>query len=162
MNMNRNNAIILMLAGSLFTACHTRVESEKSKVQTEVISDSTDIPYTVAKRYFRNNQVKELPSPKITTKEDFDKLFGAAAVMGTNGMPTAIDFSKEYVIAISKPETYFSTTLNPVSLKKDGKGNIVFTYKMAKGERQSYSIIPCLLIIVDKKQEGKIRLNEIN
>lgn len=160
--MNRNNVIILMLAGSLFTACHTHVESGKNKVQTEVISNSTDIPYTVAKRYFQNNQVKQLPSPQITTKEDFDKLFGAAAVMGANGTPTAIDFSKEYVIAVSKPETDFSTTLDPVSLERDEKGNIVFTYKVIKGEKQSYSITPCLLIIVDKKQKGKIRLNEID
>ena len=124
-------------------------------------SGSKGIPFRVAERYFVNKDVKALPSPKICSQEEFDKLFGCAPVMGKNGMPTPIDFSKEYVIAVSKPETYISTFLSPISLKRDKDKNIVFTYKVKSGTKQTYSIVPFLMIIVNKEEQGNLLLKEL-
>lgn len=122
---------------------------------------SNDIPYRVANHYFVNNTIKKLPTAKVASQKEFDALFGCAPVMGKDGAPTTINFSKEYVIAVSKPETYYSTALNPISLKRDKKKRIVFTYRETIGAKQSYSIVPCLLIIVSKKEQGKVLLKSV-
>ncbi len=121
---------------------------------------SNNIPYRVADHYFVSNTVKKLPTAKITTQKEFDELFGCAPVMGKNGEPTPIDFSKEYVIAVSKPETYHSETLTPISLTREKRNRIVFTYKVEIGSKQTYTIVPCLLIIVSKKENGIVKLRE--
>ena len=56
--------------------------------------DISGIAFEIAKNYFfKNNQ--EIPSsPKITTAEEFGKLFGMATTMGEDGKPTEIDFTK--------------------------------------------------------------------
>lgn len=152
--MKKFNIFMFLSAALLLTACHNSGLARKAS--------SSDIPYTLAERYFQNNDVKTLPTNKVTTEKDFENLFGAAPVMGKNGMPTPIDFSKEYVIAVSKPETYYSTELMSVSLKRDTSNNIIFTYKVVtKGGKQTYSIVPCLLIIVNNKEQGKITVREI-
>jgi hypothetical protein len=144
---NLKRASLSLLLCIIFCSCQT--------------TGSKGISFRVAERYFVNNDVKTLPSPKISSQNEFDKLFGCAPVMGKNGMPTPIDFSKEYVIAVSKPETYLSTTLSPVSLKRDQYKNIVFTYKVTNGTKQTYSIVPFLMIIVNKKEQGNVVLKEL-
>ena len=106
------------------------------------------------------NTVKEIPLPKIETKEEFDRLFGMAAVMGKNGKPTVVDFSTQYVIAVSKPVTEFDTRLSPVSLKRDGE-KVVFTYQTTVGEKRSFTTVPFLLLVVSKEQGGTVVLNEV-
>jgi hypothetical protein len=115
----------------------------------------------VAQGYFLKNDIENIPNPKITSYNEFNRLFGCAAVMGKDGMPTKIDFSKVYIIAVSKPETYRETEMKPVSLSKNKKGHILFTYKVIERSKQSYSTVPCLLIIVKKCNKGKIYLKEI-
>ena len=47
----------------------------------------------------KNDQV--IPEyPKITTEEEFNKLFGMATIMGKDGKPTAIDFTKQFVLGV--------------------------------------------------------------
>ena len=71
----------------LSTACRT----QKS---TAVASE---VPYVVAKGYFVRNDVRRIPNGKITDARLFKEIFGAAAVMGPDGLPTKIDFEKDYV-----------------------------------------------------------------
>lgn len=166
--MKKRNAIVYMLATALLAGCQSHTKTEKSGLnpeqseQTEVASKQADIPFTLAERYFFKNNVKPLESPVITTDEEFEAFFGTAPVMGENGMPTVIDFAKQYVIAVVKPATDFSTSLEPVSLKRNEQGNIVFTYQVKKGEKQSYTIVPCLLILVDKTETGNVVLKEMD
>lgn len=166
--MKKRNAMICMLAAGLLAACQSPTKSEKSDVnaetseQTAVASTLTAIPFTVAERYFLKNNAQPLESPTITTEEAFQALFGAAAVIGENGKPTPIDFATQYVIAVAKPETNIATSLQPVSLKRDKEGDIVFTYQVKKGEKQSFTVVPCLLIIVDKSETGHVVLKEID
>jgi len=121
-----------------------------------VVTD-TEVPYTEAKNYFVNNTVKEVPS-KITTKENFEKYFGMAAFMGKNGEPTAIDFDKQFVIAVVAPETDKATTLTAKSLKSTD-GQLVFSCLQEVGEQQSFTIRPLLLIVVDKQYDAEVEVD---
>ncbi len=151
--------IFVLLFGSMnLAACSSLKSTEKSQVAT--VPSSVDIPYIVARNYFVKNTVKEIPLPKIETKEEFDRLFGMAAVMGKNGKPTVVDFSTQYVIAVSKPVTEFDTRLSPVSLKRDGE-KVVFTYQTTVGEKRSFTTVPFLLLVVSKEQGGTVVLNEV-
>lgn len=119
-----------------------------------------DVPCRIADRYFVSNKVDSIPMRPITTQDDFDSLFGMATVMGENGKPTAIDFSNEYVLAVSIPATNRNTSLEFESLKQDNVGNMVFAYRRVDGEEMSYTIRPLLMIVVDKKYQGDIVFQE--
>ncbi|WP_353120967.1 hypothetical protein [Dysgonomonas capnocytophagoides] len=162
--MTIKTVLVMILSVSLFGACQTNQKKEQNMeapVKEANAPDRKEIPFIVADRYFVNNTVKSIDNPKITTKEEFDSLFGMATAMGTNGLPTEIDFTKQYVIAVVKPETDYSTTLVPVSLQKNEKGEIVFSYKISKGEKQTYQIRPCLIVIVNKEATGDVVLKEV-
>jgi heat shock protein HslJ len=115
------------------------------------------IPFQVVNGYFVKNTFTkdQLDKAKITTQKEFDEIFGAAAFMGENGMPTSINFKQQYVIAVIEKVTDLNTTITPVSLKKISK-TILFEYRTVKGEKQSFSIQPLTIIIVDKKYTGKV------
>ena len=130
-------------------------------VGTDAKNKPMNIPFHIAERYFVNNDIQVKPSYVITTEKIFNQVFGCAPVMGKNGMPTKIDFSKEYVIAICKPEIDTETSLNAVSLKRATGKNLVFTYRTIQGAKMTYTIRPCLLIVVSKKYSGKVSFKEI-
>jgi len=121
----------------------------------------TAVPFKQATNYFFRNDA-EIPSDvKITDKATFESLFGMAAVMGENGMPTAIDWDKEFVIAIVKPKTQADMTMEPLSLIAKGK-TLVYKYCVTEEPGNlSYTIRPVLLIIVDKQWENlPVKLEE--
>ena len=118
------------------------------------------MPYKVANGYFVRNDVKKLPNGKISKQKDFEASFGMAAVMGNDGRPTEIDFNNQYVIAVSKPVTDRFTELEPVSLKGDGDGGLVFVYRTKAGQQLSYSMQPSLVVVVDKKYRGMVSIRE--
>ncbi len=115
------------------------------------------VPYKVANRYFVKNDVEGAVPAKITTQQDFDKYFGAAAVMGKDGLPTNIDFSKEFVVAIVLPEMNKDTEIVPSSIRSN-KGSVTVYYRLKEGQTLSYSIRPLQLLIVSKKNEGNVLL----
>lgn len=143
------NRIITTTIISLFT---TICFAQSIKKPSEVA-----IPYKVTKGYFVKNTFKKdhLAEPKITNQKQFDAIFGTATFMGENGKPTTINFKKQYVIAVIIKETDLNTTLTPISLKKKS-GNIVFEYTIVTGEKQTATVRPLLMIVVDKKYKGKI------
>lgn len=139
-------AIIAMIA--LLSSC----ASSKKQVET--------LPYKIADRYFFRNDAQIPSDVRITTQQQFDSLFGAAAVMGENGLPTEIDFFRQFVIAVVKPQTYFDTTLQPQTLKVN-RNTLTLGYKTIVGEKMSYSIQPCMIIVVDKRYDtGHVELDE--
>lgn len=158
---------VLVVSAFIIYSCQGGSNSQKAQEQIsqkeadEVkVLENNDVSFVVADKYFVNNTVKEISNPKITTLDEFNKVFGAAATMGADGKPTEIDFSKQYVVAVVKSETGYSTTIAPVSLQKNDN-QLVFTYKVETGEKQSYTIRPCLIIIVDKSNDGDVVLNEV-
>lgn len=131
---------------------------------SEIVADNSckSIHYAIAKNYFVNNNLDSLPPVKITDEVVFNKCFGMAAVMGKDGQPTAIDFSRQYVIAVTLPVTDTMTVLKPKKLVKGADGRLTFSYTVKRGKKMSYSIQPLLLVIVDKKYDGEVTLKAIN
>jgi len=146
-----------------FIACQSKKMEDKkppiAEIKTAAIQET--IPYTVAQNYFVKNTVDTIANPKIETEEVFNSYFGSATTMGKNGKPTAIDFSKEYVIAVLLPKTDTATTIQPISLKKEPNNSIVFEYKVNLGNTQSYTIRPFLLLVIDKKFDGNLSLKQV-
>ncbi len=120
------------------------------------------VPYKIAKHYYVKNTIKtdQLKQYKIASKKEFDKVFGAAAVMGKDGIPTKIDFKKEFVIGVVGAETSTATELIPESLlaisklKAVGKSTLVFQYKTQLGKTNSFTVVPNVIVVVDKKYSG--------
>lgn len=132
-------------------------KTEETTVVTPLASSETDVPFKIAERYFLNQPFTEtqLSNPKITSKDEFDKLFGMATVMGKDGKPTDIDFTKEYVIAVTENETDLATSITPVSVKEKDK-KITFKYEVKQGEKTSSTSKPLLMLIVDNKYNGEL------
>ena len=128
--------------------------TNKPVTAVENNTEESEVAFEVAKNYFfKNDQV--IPEyPKITTGEEFNKLFGMATTMGEEGKPTAIDFTKQFVLAIVLPVTDFATEINPVKVEEKGD-SLLYTYEVKTGEKQSFTVQPVSIIILDKKHEDK-------
>lgn len=111
-----------------------------------------EVPYTEMQHYFFKNGAVIPEEAKISDQAAFENLFGAAAVMGENGLPTSVDFAREFVIAVVCPVTDLTTELQAESLRQEN-GTLVFTYRKTVGGRQTWSMQPVLLIKVDKQYE---------
>lgn len=147
-----------MFAFFLFCSCQAQMKTEHKKANK---TKATEIAYTIAKRYFVKNTVgpQSLKSPKIETEEKFNEYFGAATVMGKDGKPTPINFAKQYVIAVITGDTDFATEIKPLSLKRENK-QIVLSYQLKVGAKQSFTSSPVLILIVDKKETGDVILQQ--
>ncbi|MDO4160143.1 MAG: hypothetical protein Q4D41_06780 [Prevotellaceae bacterium] len=157
--MKKYYLIIAAMVLFTLTACHTKSTVADGNVSS-VNNGSEEIPYKVAEGYFLRNDIKQTVIKKIDNREEFDSLFGMATVMGENGKPTPIDFSREYVIAVSMPETYHEAMLYTTGLARNDKDMIVFSYKYTIGEKRSYSITPCIIVVVSNEYSGKVIFNE--
>jgi hypothetical protein len=116
------------------------------------------VPYTVAENYFVKNSFKtskEL-TLKIENKQKFEQVFGMAPLMGNDGNPTIIDFSKQFVLCVIGIESNLGTEYKMKNLSKNETGKIVLEYQHSDKPEQSYTSQACLIIIVDKKYTGKI------
>ena len=138
-------------------ACTTK----PTEATVENNNAAEDVAFEVAKNYFFKNDQTIPTSPKITTEEEFNNLFGMATTMGEDGKPTEIDFSKQFVLAIVRPVTDIATEITPVKLEAKGD-SLFYTYDVKIGEKQSFSIQPVSIIILDRKFENNevILINE--
>ncbi|MBQ1666784.1 MAG: pyridoxamine 5'-phosphate oxidase family protein [Prevotella sp.] len=136
-----------VLLGLVACTANKATSAEKSVVSSEV-------PFTVAEHYFFNKGQDIPVNPKITSEELFKQLFGMATVMGENGKPTEIDFSKQFVLAVVLPVTDINTEITPVKVEEKGD-TLFYHYDVKTGEKQSFSIQPLSIIILDKKYENK-------
>lgn len=158
--------VLLSISTAIFlvTSCNI-IQKENQQKQSDSIAtnplphtDKEPIPYILAKNYFVKNTVGEEKNGvhKLESQADFDSLFSAAATMGKDGMPTAIDFDKQYVIAIITASSDLTPTIDNIILEKQGK-EIAVTYKEVLGEKQSYQIRPVAILIVDKQFQGPLK-----
>lgn len=127
----------------------------KSNNQAEPVAENTaeEVTFEVAKNYFfKNNQ--EIPAnPKITDSLQFSTLFGMATVMGEDGKPTPIDFNSQFAVAVVLPVTDMSTEICPQTVVMQND-TLRYTYEVKVGDKQSFSIQPLSIIILDKKYES--------
>ena len=140
-------------------ACNSKPETEPQAVEEKV---SNEVAFEVAKNYFFKTNLDILPStPKITSEEVFNNLFGMATTIGEDGQPTQIDFSKQFVLAIVLPVTDMATVIIPVKVEEQGD-TLFYTYEVKTGEKQSFNIQPISIIVLDKQYEDKevILINE--
>jgi hypothetical protein len=117
---------------------------------------SKEISFREAQNYFVKNTFKteQIVSKKITSQNELNHFFGSATVMGRNGKPTGINFETEFVVVVICPETFFSTQFTSIKLvEEESKVNI--QYKITTKEKQTYSIVPFSLMIVDKEHIDK-------
>lgn len=121
-----------------------------------------NVPYETVQGYFVKNDanLSTLKNGKIITEAEFSAIFRPAAVMGANGMPTSVDFSKQYIISVVGNETDSAVTIVPVSLEKKGT-HLTFTYEYKVGEKQSYTIRPALIIAVDSQYVEDLELKKL-
>lgn len=119
-------------------------------------SAKSSVGYKEAYRYFVRNDIKDYSSRLLLSDEELSRYFGTAAVMGKNGMPTVIDFTKYNVAAIIEPETNLDTEIKVVSIKKE-TNKVVLRYKVIQtGSPRTYSTVPCLLLQIDKKYGSNV------
>lgn len=152
-------------------SCHNQYPSieanvgalKEMKVQEPSADSTSGIHFTLASNYFVKNTVKKIDHPKIEDAAKFESYFGMATVMGVNGKPTSIDFSKQYVIALVEPETDINTKITPMKLTKTNVEELTLFYKIEKGEKMTYTMRPMSILIVDKTYSAaKILLKAID
>lgn len=117
------------------------------------------IPFTIATHYFVNNTAGAPVDSVITSASRFNELFGMATTMGPEGKPTPVDFSKQFVIAVGRPETAIATALEATGLHMEND-TLVFDYRMTTGEQQTFTSRPLLMVIVDRSHLAPVSLRK--
>jgi len=132
--------------------------SDSVETEQQQAPANNAIPYVVAQNYFVKNTVGEDRNGihKIETQAAFDELFSPAASMGKDGKPTPIDFDKQYVIAIISSTSDLTPTIDSIAVEKQGE-EIAVTYKEVLGEKQSFTVRPVAILLVDKQYQGKLK-----
>ena len=117
------------------------------------------VSHTLARGWFVRNDFPDMPlmSLVMESQASFEEVLGAAATMGPDGKPTAIDFSKQFAIALIAPETDTATTLEIRSLESRD-GQLHLNYRRILGERQSFTTRPLLLVFVERSHLGPVVL----
>ncbi|QQT26195.1 hypothetical protein [Sphingobacterium spiritivorum] len=159
--------LFTLSAGFLAVSCQSNTNQDNSSKNAADTSENVlsekiaDIPFTEAEHYFvKNTYTNSKPEElKITSQEEFDRIFGMAAVMGEDGTPTSIDFAKVYVLAVIGTVTDTATTISASTLKQVGD-HIVLDYTVKEAGKQSYTVHPVLMILVDKQYQGEVRFNK--
>lgn len=113
-----------------------------------------NVDYRTADGYFVRNHARDVAVElKIESKSQFDSIFGMATTMSSQ--PTAIDFAKDYALAVILRETDRPTKITVDSLQWTGQ-KIDLYYSVAEGNPQSYTMRPALILLVDRKYDGKL------
>ncbi|MBO7467167.1 MAG: hypothetical protein J6T94_05760 [Bacteroidaceae bacterium] len=134
--------LLITLAALLcLTACNSNKPAS---------AESREVPFEIAHGYFFRNGQTPPTQPLIASEAEFSQLFGMAAFMGPNGTPTSIDFQKQCVLAIVLPITDVSTEIIPQKVEEAGR-ELRYTYEVKTGEKQTFSIQPVSIIVLDKK-----------
>lgn len=120
-------------------------------------SEAFNVQYSPLNGYFVKNTWKKQKATllKFTSQAQLEKVFGMATVMGENGKPTMVDFTKSTVIALILPKTDALYDLKMVGLDKINK-RIAFTYSYVEKGKTTAISQPFLLIQMDKTVKGKI------
>lgn len=112
--------------------------------------------YTPMNNYYVNNYMKSgTHKLVIHNKQDFESVFGAAAVMGRNGQPTSIDFRHQFVIAVILPETNRQTQIETVMVNRVGD-RLYYSYIIREGHMTSYTTRPFAAVVVDRNEPSDV------
>lgn len=112
------------------------------------------IDFTELHNYYvlNTHKVKKVERKIITSEDEFFSIFGEAAVMGTNGNPTPVNFKTQFVLAVILPETNRSVSVYPAQVLENGNA-VIFDYKVDKGSKNTYTMVPFTAIAIDRPLE---------
>lgn len=159
--MNRYISLFVALCLAVaLTSCGAGRKAVAGQEATASVTGATKVPYRVAQNYFLRNDAGLTGNFVVETQQQFDRLFGAAAVMGKDGMPTKIDFSRERVLVVVKPLTARLSELEPLGLEQAGGGTLTLSYSYRQGKEQSYTMQPVMIVVIDKKHGGEVRFEQ--
>lgn len=117
--------------------------------------------YYPMNNYFVNNNVKGgTLKLVIHNQQDFDNVFGSAAVMGRNGQPSSIDFRKQFVVAVILPETNRQTQIETVMLNRIND-RLYYSYIIREGHATSYTIRPFTAVVVDRNEPSEVVFQQV-
>jgi len=109
------------------------------------------IDFIEAKNYFLRNDAPSMVPPMIDRKSLFDSCFGTATTMGEDGMPTAIDFEKQFVLTVVDFPTNKEVEIDAERLIADDV-TLALEYSVEHDEEElSYTQTPILLVVVDRQ-----------
>ena len=142
-------AIVIALGALLMLCCNCSF-LDKMYAAQKIDQNATPVPYTAIENYFIRNDVdcSKMQHLIFDNKQDFESYFGMAAYMG--GMPTEVNWNKQFVVALVLPETNRETSIEPVAVKVTDNNCVVFSYKIRKGEKISYKMVPFTAVAIDK------------
>jgi len=160
--MTKQFLLLTVSAALLLCSCSSNKKTEQLKpnTQTEIMKpENLNVPFTEAKHYFVRNDYKdgELHFRKITSRDEFDSIFGMAAVMGKDGRPTNIDFSAQYVIALIDKISDRAADIEVINLTKSGE-TVTVNYSYKEGEKLTFTLRISKILIVDNQYKGEIKL----
>ena len=152
--------IVLAVGAVLLLCCNCSVfdrltNNHNQKVKIQVYNKATPIPFTQLRNYYVRNDVNcsKLQQLILKNKADFEAFFGMAAYMG--GLPTEVNWDKQYVLALILPETNRETTITPIDVRQDGD-KVVLCYHVEQAqETMSYTIVPFTAVAIDKPETSQ-------
>lgn len=160
LSTHKSLLFITLLCLTILSSCNEPKQSNKIEYE-ETVEISDTLSFQIAKYYFAKNKVDSIHTEKIETLERFNEMFGSAAVMGMDTTNFPINFINNYALTIILPETNLAQTITPFSLVKKSTENINFNYQITTGEEQTFSIRPCLIIVVNKSNDGNVIFKNI-
>ena len=110
--------------------------------------------------YVDNNYNSGTHKLVINNRQDFERVFGTAAVMGRNGQPTGVDFNRQFVVAVILPETDYQTQIQTVMLNRVGN-RLYYSYMVDRGHRTSYRVRPFTAVVVDRNEPNSVIFQQV-
>ena len=141
---------IILAMGVLLLMCCNCSFMDKMYAAEKIDKVATPVHYTTLENYFVRNDVDCSKQRRLIldNQQDFDAFFGKAATM--SGLPTTVNWNKQYVVAIILPETKRATSIEPVAVKVTDNDVMVFSYHIKKGDKMSHSMVPFTAVAIDK------------
>ena len=146
--------ITLVVGALLLLLCSNCSFMDKMYAAQKIDDVATPVPYTTLENYFVRNDVDCSKQQRliIDNQRDFEGYFSMAATMG--GLPTEVNWNKQYVVALILPETNRATSITPVNVKVANDDIMVFSYHVKKGDKMSHKMVPFTAVAIDKPDKA--------
>jgi hypothetical protein len=143
----RKLTLILSLGALLMLCCQCTTSKHLRQAQ----KGAKDVPHQVLDNYFVRNDINCEKTQQLIfdNEQDFNAFFGPAAVMG--GLPTDINWKKQFVIAVLLPETNRPTMVTPLEVKQN-ENNIIMKYRVNRGNKTSYTLVPFTAVALNRPE----------
>jgi len=134
--------ITLAVGALLLVLCSNCSFMDKMYAAQKIDNVASPVPYTTLENYYVRNDVDCSRQQRLIldNQRDFEAFFGQAATMV--GLPTQVNWNKQFVIALVQPETKRATSIIPVNVKVADNGVMVFSYQVKKGDKMSHTMVP--------------------